>query len=438
MSRKVLWRAVSSPFKSKKIGIDGETRTDDTDKIEVIIREALEARDGRALNSHNPNDISNDPSTGATENDSALLQLREDRAQYAIDCMDKVRSSLFFHLSSHSLTAAKLHDDDAYWIAFTEGTSLKSNNRRDLRPLLVKLCQRSNRYPAAFQIRTTNVNRTKRCGGAFSDVFNGSIMIDRRKMNVALKRVRWPSELGRRQLESLQKKFILEALIWSKLHHDNIVPLLGIDERQFQNLPCIVLPWYEFGSLCTYWEHYSGEVTTKRSYSWMCDVASGLAYLHEEGVIHGDVRGDNILIHNNGRAHLTDFGLAVYMHENSHSFNSNRAGAVRFLAPEQLDPEVYGFTSSRPTVNSDVFSFAFTCIEAFTGEKPFPSLDKNTARSHILAGGRPTLPLSPVSKELMREDIWRLVCECWLEIYHSQGHERPRMVDVTSSLRELV
>ncbi|CAL1693957.1 unnamed protein product [Somion occarium] len=332
----------------------------------------------------------------------------------------------------------KLHDDDAYWIAFTEGTSLKSNNRRDLRPLLVKLCQRSNRYPAAFQIRTTNVNRTKRCGGAFSDVFNGSIMIDRRKMNVALKRVRWPSELGRRQLESLQKKFILEALIWSKLHHDNIVPLLGIDERQFQNLPCIVLPWYEFGSLCTYWEHYSGEVTTKRSYSWMCDVASGLAYLHEEGVIHGDVRGDNILIHNNGRAHLTDFGLAVYMHENSHSFNSNRAGAVRFLAPEQLDPEVYGFTSSRPTVNSDVFSFAFTCIEAFTGEKPFPSLDKNTARSHILAGGRPTLPLSPVSKELMREDIWRLVCECWLEIYHSQGHERPRMVDVTSSLRELV
>lgn len=171
----------------------------------MIIREALEARDGRALNSHNPNDISNDPSTGATENDSALLQLREDRAQYAIDCMDKVRSSLFFHLSSHSLTAAKLHDDDAYWIAFTEGTSLKSNNRRDLRPLLVKLCQRSNRYPAAFQIRTTNVNRTKRCGGAFSDVFNGSIMIDRRKMNVALKRVRWPSELGRRQLESLQK-----------------------------------------------------------------------------------------------------------------------------------------------------------------------------------------------------------------------------------------
>ena len=71
----------------------------------------------------------------------------------------------------------------------------------------------------------------------------------------------------------------------------------------------------------------------------------------------------NILIKDNGAACLSDFGLSVFAEGKSKNYASLRGGADRWLAPELLDPERFGFHDDRPTYAGDIYSFACVCLE---------------------------------------------------------------------------
>ena len=93
-------------------------------------------------------------------------------------------------------------------------------------------------------------------------------------------------------------------------------------------------------------------------------IAIGLEYLHNEGIVHGDLHGGNVLIDENGNARLTDFGLSLIADASSYNYGSTHGGgAFRWQAPELIDPEAFKLNSSRPTTASDIFSFACTGIE---------------------------------------------------------------------------
>ena len=90
----------------------------------------------------------------------------------------------------------------------------------------------------------------------------------------------------------------------------------------------------------------------------------GLKYLHDEGIIHGDLHAGNVLISDNGQAHLTDFGLSLISDASAYNYGSvHGGGAFRWQAPELIDPEAFKLTSSRPTPASDIFSFACIGVE---------------------------------------------------------------------------
>lgn len=93
-------------------------------------------------------------------------------------------------------------------------------------------------------------------------------------------------------------------------------------------------------------------------------MASGLLYLHNNGVIHGDLKGANILISDSGRACLADLGLSCVRDANglkTASLSSNpEGGAARFQAPELFHPEI---ESPIRTKASDVYAFSLVCYE---------------------------------------------------------------------------
>ena len=96
----------------------------------------------------------------------------------------------------------------------------------------------------------------------------------------------------------------------------------------------------------------------------LCQIAQGLEYLHNEGIIHGDLHAANILVDDKGNACLTDFGLSLIAEASAYNYGSvHGGGAIRYQAPELIDPEEFGLESSRPTPASDIFSFACTAIE---------------------------------------------------------------------------
>ncbi|KAI6112193.1 kinase-like domain-containing protein, partial [Pisolithus croceorrhizus] len=92
-----------------------------------------------------------------------------------------------------------------------------------------------------------------------------------------------------------------EINIWSQLRHENIMPLLGITTK-FDNTVSMVTEWMERGNAHRYVQNMAVDPRPL-----LLDIARGLNYLHDLGIVHGDVKGENVLISRGGRALITDF-----------------------------------------------------------------------------------------------------------------------------------
>ncbi|KIP07947.1 hypothetical protein PHLGIDRAFT_40784, partial [Phlebiopsis gigantea 11061_1 CR5-6] len=123
----------------------------------------------------------------------------------------------------------------------------------------------------------------------------------------------------------------------------------------------LVTPWLQHGTVHEYIEAKSIQYASQP----MVDIAQGMAYLHSEGLAHGDLRGANILVDDDGNARLTDFGLAVFVHGHSKNYASMRTGSLQWEAPEMINASGEAMTT-RPTFATDVYSFSHVCIEVRT------------------------------------------------------------------------
>ncbi|KAF8695227.1 hypothetical protein AX14_001856, partial [Amanita brunnescens Koide BX004] len=96
-----------------------------------------------------------------------------------------------------------------------------------------------------------------------------------------------------------------EVLVWRSLSHPYILPLLGIFERESQIF--LVSPYMENGTLAG-WRRYRQQ-SIKDIRQRVLEVAEALQYIHSEGIVHGDLRGENILLDPSFRSQVADFGL---------------------------------------------------------------------------------------------------------------------------------
>ncbi|KAG7090225.1 hypothetical protein E1B28_011825 [Marasmius oreades] len=115
------------------------------------------------------------------------------------------------------------------------------------------------------------------------------------------------------------------------------------------------------------------------------DIASGLSHLHSNKIVHGDLKGVNILITPDKRACIGDFGLSR-VDETLTSVGS--VGTVRWISPELL----LSSSHSASTASSDVYAYACVCYEIFTGKIPFHELPQPAAIFAILEKKHPSCP----------------------------------------------
>ncbi|KAL5531785.1 hypothetical protein ACEPAF_5347 [Sanghuangporus sanghuang] len=205
-------------------------------------------------------------------------------------------------------------------------------------------------------------------GGSYGDICTGSCTIlGRGKIKVAIKRLRF---WCRDDIETL---FTREIYVWSKLSHRNILPLLGYAIDKSTEFPMLISEWMENGSA---WNFVTRHLD--------CDImhllvgtACGLNYLHSLGVIHSDIKSDNIMISKAGDALICDFGCAR-MVDASRSFanlTSGVNGTSRYLAYELLVP--LDSNDELPTIHSmktDVWAFGMTMYELCTLRRPYANL----------------------------------------------------------------
>jgi len=217
-------------------------------------------------------------------------------------------------------------------------------------------------------------------------------------------------------LVKFKERLEKHALHWQDLHHPNVSEFLGL-AYNFGYMPSLILPFYGNGNVVGYVKEKNDEAKL----DMVKQIAKGLYYLHIQSIIHGDLRGSNILIDDDGRPRICDYGLAFII-EPSDFTSIKTAGACRWTAPEIMNPPedtVYADDSlALFTEQSDIYAFAMTILEIFTSKIPF-SQKKNDSSVifYVLDGGRPEVPA--FLKE--QENLNGLIQECW----HKEPSRRP-------------
>lgn len=174
-----------------------------------------------------------------------------------------------------------------------------------------------------------------------------------------------------------------EARVLAGLRHPNIVQVYDLAEIDGE--PHLVLEYAPGRSLRSLIE--AGPLESEEAVKYAVAIAGALAYAHRQGVIHNDVKPENIIVGENGEALLTDFGVASSAQ--AATLLPGEAGAIAgslpYVAPEIIE-------GATPGPQSDLYSLAATLYEMLTATTPFAGAGA-AGMAQKLAGAPPRLPL---------------------------------------------
>ncbi|MGH8435549.1 MAG: protein kinase domain-containing protein [Pseudomonas sp.] len=174
--------------------------------------------------------------------------------------------------------------------------------------------------------------------------------------------------------EAFSKRFIKEGHIVASLHHPSIITIHDID-RLDDGRYYLAMEFVAGGDLA----QHKGEVfEPQRALAIVWQIASGLAVVHEKGLVHRDIKPANILFRDNGTAVITDFGIAKELELDNELTQFNIAvGSPAYSSPEQTQCEPLD-------ARSDIYSLGVILLEMLTGANPYRgSSYTQTVMNHV-------------------------------------------------------
>ncbi|KAG0614721.1 hypothetical protein M758_6G198900 [Ceratodon purpureus] len=293
-------------------------------------------------------------------------------------------------------------------------------------------------FALAVLAAATN-NFTKEIGrGGFGPVYHGTLP-DGKEMAVKV------ADESTRQGEH---EFVNEVLLLSRVHHKNLVELLGYCQEK--NNQILVYEYLRNGSLH---DQLHGIPKPTQTLNWRMrlnialNAAEGLEYLHTgctPSIIHRDVKSSNILLTGPGQAEvskMSDFGLSRTgpQHDATHVSTIVRGTAG------YLDPQYFG--TQKLSLKSDVFSFGVVILELLTGRLPIDKTRPNREEWNICDYVRDTLGSGANIDKILDPDVrasrpkpeslWR-AAEVALRSVEPKAVHRPNMVEVIEELRAAI
>ena len=176
------------------------------------------------------------------------------------------------------------------------------------------------------------------------------------------------------------ERFKREIALAARLQHPHIVPLLSAGEAG--GLPYFTMPLVEGESLRARLAKH-GELPLNEAVRVLREIAAALAYAHERGIVHRDIKPDNVLM-SGGSAMITDFGVAKALSMSSNAEEGSMTsigvalGTPAYMSPEQAsaDPNV--------DLRADIYSFGVLAYELLTGQPPFSGrTPQNLLAAHV-------------------------------------------------------
>ncbi|KAL6842729.1 hypothetical protein ACP4OV_027573 [Aristida adscensionis] len=265
--------------------------------------------------------------------------------------------------------------------------------------------------------------------GGFGKVYMGALGNGRR---VAVKQLKVGGGQG-------EKEFRAEVDIISRIHHRNLVTLVGYCVTEHHRLLV-----YEFVPNNTLEHHLHGKGLPVMDWPKRMKIAigsaRGLAYLHEDchpRIIHRDIKTANILLDDAFDAKVADFGLAKLANDTATHVSTRVMGTFGYMAPEYA-------SSGKLTDRSDVFSFGVVLLELITGRKPVDA-SQPLGEESLVEWARPLLVdaletedfselADPALERGYSKVEMRRMVEAAASCVRHSAAKRPKMVQVWRSL----
>ncbi|CAJ2642886.1 unnamed protein product [Trifolium pratense] len=245
----------------------------------------------------------------------------------------------------------------------------------------------------------------KIASGSFSDLYKGTLC----NQDVAIKVLKQES-----LNENIQREFSQEVYILSKIHHRNVVKFIGACTKT--PYLYLVTEYLSGGSIYDLLHKRNTVLTLPPLLKIAIDVSEGMKYLHQNDIIHRDLKSANLLIDKTGVVKVADFGVARV--RNQSGIMTAETGTYRWMAPEVIEHKPYDH-------KVDVFSFAIVLWELLTGKLPYEHLSPLQAAVGVVHKGlRPKIPrhTHPKLVELLQ---W-----CW----HQDPSLRPNFSEILEFL----
>ncbi len=185
-----------------------------------------------------------------------------------------------------------------------------------------------------------------------------------------------PRLLAAQDESEYRERFLREARAIARINHPNVVSVYQFGE--LDNLYYMAMSFIEGDDLRDIIKEYHRQksyIPHKQVLKIIKDIAQALDFVHKNEVIHRDIKPSNIMVTADGRAILTDFGLALSAQEGT---LGNTFGSVHYIAPEQA------ISSAQAVPQSDLYSLGIVLYEMLTGRVPFEDASAmSVALKHI-------------------------------------------------------
>ncbi|EPY28501.1 protein kinase [Strigomonas culicis] len=228
--------------------------------------------------------------------------------------------------------------------------------------------------------------------GSFGSVFEAKLTSDR---TVCVKVVELGTISDREELDKLHN----EIALMKRMQHPNIVQYYGSQEDGQRNTINIFMELVTGGSLNSVIKKFKS-IPRKTVQQWTYQIVLGVKYLHECGIVHRDIKGDNVLVTPDGIVKLADFGCSKSIDDVCSATHgcSTMVGTPYWMAPEVIKCEAGGYGSK-----SDIWSIGCTIVEMLTGRPPWPECNSMWAAVYKIANstGLPTEIPKDIDPQLM-------------------------------------
>ncbi|KAB2094865.1 hypothetical protein ES319_A02G189200v1 [Gossypium barbadense] len=248
----------------------------------------------------------------------------------------------------------------------------------------------------------------KIASGSYGDLYRGTYY----SQEVAIKVLKPERVTG-----ELLREFSQEVFIMRKIRHKNVVQFIGACTRAPN--PCIVTEFMARGSLYDYLHQQRVVFKLPSLLKVALDVSKGMNYLHQNNIIHRDLKTANLLMDENQVVKVADFGVARVQAQSG--VMTAETGTYRWMAPEVIEHKPYDH-------KADVFSFGIALWELLTGEIPYSLLTPLQAAVGVVQKSlRPTIPKNTHPR------LGELLERCWQQ----DPTQRPNFSEIIEILQQI-